>query len=229
MVEGLCLHSAASSGNISALRKALQRLPIGEERQSVNAFNRFGMTALHGAVFHDQLDAAMLLIAHGADVGEQTRQENWTTCLHIAAPRGSAKLIKRLLQAGADPFLCNSEGMTPLKVAELTGNKHGASTLRQFMSRIQDSPPADVPHYDALGNGVEDFWWRVRRVRWVQVGGAGRIADGTDDGQDACSAYPVISDHYSDGGTAVANTAQRHTRPRLRRTLSEPLIRTTQS
>jgi len=43
--------------------------------------------------------------------------QNGESALHAAALFGQLPVVKLLIEAGADPTLCNEDGMTPLQVA----------------------------------------------------------------------------------------------------------------
>ena len=64
----------------------------------------------------EEIDALRLLLKHGADVN--AARHDGQTALHFAAKNGSAKCVRILLDAGADPTSKNAGGDTPLAEAE---------------------------------------------------------------------------------------------------------------
>src|SRR5437667_5097580 len=85
---------AVMKRDTAALRALLQR------KADVNAPQTDGATALHWAVYHDDLEAMDLLIAAGAKVDLKNREG--VTPLHLASLFGNSRIIDRLIKAGAD-------------------------------------------------------------------------------------------------------------------------------
>ena len=71
--------------------------------------------SLPGTVEAGQRDAALELIASGADVNE--RAADGTTALHWAVHRGDLDLVQQLIARGADANARNDYGVTPLAEA----------------------------------------------------------------------------------------------------------------
>ena len=63
------------------------------------------------------------------------------TPLHIAADKGSCKVVKLLLAGGANPLAKNSDGQTPLDVATIDV----ANLLRHHLARHKKSRPKLPP------------------------------------------------------------------------------------
>src|SRR5579864_4732040 len=85
---------AAMKGDTAGLRSLLQH------KADVNAPQVDGATALHWAVYRDDLDATDMLIRAGAKVDIANR--DGVTPLAMAALYGNAAVIGRLLGGGAD-------------------------------------------------------------------------------------------------------------------------------
>ena len=66
----------------------------------VNAAQGDGMTALHWAASHGDVDEARMLISAGARVDAMTRNGNYTP-LHLASRAGNAAVVKALVESGA--------------------------------------------------------------------------------------------------------------------------------
>jgi uncharacterized protein len=105
---------AVMKRDVAALRALLQK------KADVNAVQVDGSTALHWAVYHDNLQAADLLIAAGANVKAVTREG--VTPLSMATLYGSVPMVDRLLKAGADAKELGPNGETMLMFAARNGN-----------------------------------------------------------------------------------------------------------
>jgi ankyrin repeat protein len=105
---------AVMKRDAAALRALLQK------KADVNATQVDGSTALHWAVYHDNLQAADLLIAAGANARAVTREG--VTPLAMATQFGSVPMVERLLKAGADARELGPNGETMLMFAARNGN-----------------------------------------------------------------------------------------------------------
>src|SRR5262245_38851695 len=85
---------AVMKGNKAALRTLLQGHP------DVNAPQADGTTALHWAVYQDDLETADLLIRAGANPKATNREG--ASVLSLACINGNGAMIAKLLKAGAD-------------------------------------------------------------------------------------------------------------------------------
>jgi uncharacterized protein len=119
------LAAAAESSSLSPLADAAQRQLASVVRELIaegadpNATQGDGMTALHWAVYHEDLVTARLLIESGAQVNLTNRYG--VTPLSLACVGGKTELVDRLLKAGADPQFALPGGETPLMTAARTG------------------------------------------------------------------------------------------------------------
>ena len=82
----------------------------------VNAAQGDGMTALHWAAFHDNVEVADLLLAADADVSVQTRVGALTP-LWFAASNGNADMVDWLLTTEADANVVTATGATALMLS----------------------------------------------------------------------------------------------------------------
>ena len=73
-----------------------------------NLRNREGETLLHRAVFHNELEAAALLLAYGADPNARSGQ-SWTPA-HVAALRDQKDMLALLAENNADLSLTDFNG-----------------------------------------------------------------------------------------------------------------------
>jgi ankyrin repeat protein len=90
-----------------------------------------GYTALHEAIFKNQKAAAKFLLARGANVNAHDLHRGGGTALHLAVENGDEYYVKLLLAHGADVSIEDSDGVTPLYLAEKKGNKSIAELLRR--------------------------------------------------------------------------------------------------
>ncbi len=115
--------SAAESKSLlaDAVRKQEQAVArdLLEQRVDVNAAQVDGMTALHWAVYHDDLKIAKLLVAAGANVKAKNRYG--VPPLSIACQNGHTAIVELLLETGADPNVTLRGDETPLMTAARTG------------------------------------------------------------------------------------------------------------
>lgn len=104
---------AAMKGDTAALRTLIQR------KADVNAPQGDGATALHWAVYRDDVETADLLIKAGAKVDEANHEG--ITPLAMASLYGSLGMMDRLLTAGADAKRLGPNGETMLMFAARNG------------------------------------------------------------------------------------------------------------
>lgn len=86
-----------------------------------------GMTALHWAVWFEQLDLTRELLAAGANAAASNRYG--VRPLSLACTNGNTALVEILLDAGADPNASLPGGETPLMTAARTGRIEPVHTL----------------------------------------------------------------------------------------------------
>jgi ankyrin repeat protein len=120
---------AAARGDRAAVRAALAR------KADVNLPQPDGTTALHWAVERDDMDLADVLLRAGARVTGRTREG--VTPLQLAAVNGSARMIDRLIKAGADPKApFSTSGDTALMMAARTGKTDALRVLLESGSEV---------------------------------------------------------------------------------------------
>jgi ankyrin repeat protein len=95
---------------------ALVRTLVIEKKAAVN---KLGWAPIHYAVTNGHLEIAQFLMANGAQVNALSPSE--TTPLMMSIGSGNDKLIKYLLDNGADLRMRNHEGYTAIDVAQLFG------------------------------------------------------------------------------------------------------------
>ncbi len=86
-----------------------------------------GTTALHWAVYHDDVELVDRLLDAGVDANAVN--DYGSTPLAEAAVAANAEIIERLLEAGADAALAPKDGETPLMVVARSDNVAAARLL----------------------------------------------------------------------------------------------------
>ena len=116
------LADAAMEGDLEQVRQLIA------EEADLNVAQGDGMTALHWAAFHNDLELADALLEADADVGVTTRVGALTP-LWFAATNGSAEMVDRLLTTEADVNAATATGATPLMAAALSGSVEAIDVL----------------------------------------------------------------------------------------------------
>jgi ankyrin repeat protein len=133
--EGSRVADAAMGGDRTAVRALLTS---GED---VNAAQGDGMTALHWAARHGDVDLIRMLVAAGANVKATTRLASYTPLL-MASEIGSAGAIEALIVAGADPKGTPASGVSPLMFASAAGQADAVKTLIAHGADVNAAEPA---------------------------------------------------------------------------------------
>jgi uncharacterized protein len=120
--QGPAVADAAMQKNVATVRDLLK------QGADVNAAQGDGMTALHWAASHGDLELARMLLVAGANVRATTRINGYTP-LFLAAREGNAAIVAALVEAGADPKAVSSTGSTPLMLAAGAGNAGAVERL----------------------------------------------------------------------------------------------------
>jgi ankyrin repeat protein len=119
--ERPALADAAEQGNKALIRTLL------DARADVNAAQVDGTTALHWAVYRDDVETAGLLVRSGAKVNALNRYG--VPPLSLACTNGNSDLVALLLSAGADANASLPGGETVLMTAARTGNLDAVRAL----------------------------------------------------------------------------------------------------
>ena len=100
-----------------------------EKGARVNGRDGHGATPLQDAALNGQQETVRLLLARGAEINAR-ETETGSTALYEAAAFGRSGVVGVLLDAGADPNICNKDGISPLRAALENGNGEAAYRLR---------------------------------------------------------------------------------------------------
>jgi ankyrin repeat protein len=128
----VCLCSVGSAAPNARLADAIEKKDFAAARaligdSDVNATQVDGMTALHWAARHDDLETARALFAARANPKAENRYG--VTPLSLACTNGNAAMISLLLEAGADANAPLRGGETPLMTASRTGKVDAVKAL----------------------------------------------------------------------------------------------------
>jgi ankyrin repeat protein len=113
---------AAMQNNAAGVRALLK------QGADVNAPQGDGMTALHWAASHGNLDMTQMLIVAGGNLKASTRINGYTP-LFFASREGNPGVVDALLKAGADPKAVSVTGTTPLMLTASSGNVDAVKLL----------------------------------------------------------------------------------------------------
>jgi uncharacterized protein len=102
-------------------------LLTGAEHADVNQASSDGTTALHWAVYRNDVSLIDRLLAAGANAN--AKNDYGSTPLSEAAVVGNAAVIKKLLKAGANAESANADGQTALMIVARSSNLEVAKLL----------------------------------------------------------------------------------------------------
>jgi ankyrin repeat protein len=122
VAQGPVVAEAAMQKNTLAVRDLLK------QGADVNAAQGDGMTSLHWAASHGDVELSKMLLVAGANVRATTRINGYTP-LFLAAREGNAAVVAALLDAGADAKAVSVTGSTPLMLAAGAGNVDAVQRL----------------------------------------------------------------------------------------------------
>ncbi len=108
----LSIFEAAATGKINHVIRLLARDP-----ELVNAYAEDGFQALGLASYFGHYDTAEYLAKAGATINSPARNDLKAAPIHSAASGKHHRIVKMLLEKGADPNLREQGGFTPLHAA----------------------------------------------------------------------------------------------------------------
>jgi uncharacterized protein len=112
----LPLHYAAMSNEVEALEDLLAH------GNDPNLADRLGFTPLHLAAQEGSREAARILLDHGAEIDRPNGFGNTPLFVAVCNSKGWGDMIAMLRERGANPFLPNHSGQTPVGLARLIAN-----------------------------------------------------------------------------------------------------------
>jgi len=131
----LSVFEAAALGRTDRLSELLS-----EDESCANAFGDDGFHPLGLACFFGHVEAARLLLEHGADVNALSKNEHiQTAAIHAAAAANETgtgesaryELVKLVLDHGADPNLRQAGGFRAIDAARQNGDTRVEQLLRE--------------------------------------------------------------------------------------------------
>jgi len=136
------LLDAAARGDVEAVRRGVVA------RESLEARDKRGWTALMYAASRGNVEMARVLLEAGADAN--CRAAEGSTPLIGAAVSGHLAVVQLLVQRGADPTLANTSGAT----AQVKAKEYGHTSVEAFLAkavatrqaaRTQPAPEPEEP------------------------------------------------------------------------------------
>ncbi len=121
---------AARANDSAAVTSLLAATP----RPDVNQRTSDGTTALHWAVYHNDVALIDRLLAAGANA--KVMNDYGSTPMSEAAVVGNVEVLKKLLAAGADVESANADGQTALMVIARTSNVDAARLLLSHGAQV---------------------------------------------------------------------------------------------
>ena len=187
---------AAQQGNLETVRTLLL------QGADPNAAQADGLTALHWAALNDELGMALVLLYAGATVSPVTRVGGYNP-LHLASRSGHGKVVRALLEAGADANAYTTTGVTALHFA---AEADAAEAIRALSEH-----GADVDARDSFSSRTPVMFASVRNALEAT---RALIDAGAD-----LSATTVAKDYVK---IAAEATAVRERRARVREAAKDP-------
>lgn len=135
---GTDLEAQAMNGNTALMMAAFKNNERAAEALLAKGarVDRAGWTPLHYAAAGGSEAVARLLIARKARLDAVSPRESGAyTPLMMAAREGQPALARLLLEAGADPSLKNSEGLTAAQIATRAGHTDMAAAIAAVKTR----------------------------------------------------------------------------------------------
>ena len=144
-LDDLEIYSDILKVQVQQINKSSSVVPTDLKNHSLNiddvtAKNNEGLTALHQATKHGDINAVSILLQKQIDVNAQTDDENRCTSLHIAAQKGDHNIATMLIQAGAYVDACNGDGKTSLYLTAQNGEKEMTELLLRKGADLEIQP-----------------------------------------------------------------------------------------
>ena len=110
------LHYAAADGAVAEVARLLAA------GANANARDDNGWSPLHFAAQSNSADITNALLGAGAKIDVRDSYGNTPLSTAVFSSAGNGAVIKLLRDAGADPYVANDSGVTPLSLARTISN-----------------------------------------------------------------------------------------------------------
>jgi ankyrin repeat protein len=100
-----------------------------------------GFTPLYQAAGEGNVQIVKFLLKSGVDVNHRTQHG---TALHVACAYRHLKIVKVLLDHGADPSVCDNEGHTPAALTKMGKTNRLDVTVRNLLTKAQRDASGDA-------------------------------------------------------------------------------------
>ena len=133
--EYTLLRVASYDGQVDIMRWLL------DHGADPNARNRSGLTPLSGAASRKHVDAVQILLEYNTDINSQS--DGGETPLYWVLTRGHSDgkvpdIVRRLLEHGADPNICDNDRSTPLHQASSRGSLEAVRLLLSYGAKVDE-------------------------------------------------------------------------------------------
>jgi ankyrin repeat protein len=131
------LHYACGEGH-----SEIADMLINKYHARIDSRNNDGLTPMMCAVQQGHKELAEMLVKRDAKCLEQSNNSG-DTCLHYATiSEHGVNMLDMLLRYGADPFIRNKDGLTPLHEATIEKQEQACDLLKRIMRAIRQHPGA---------------------------------------------------------------------------------------
>ncbi|XP_029195964.1 protein phosphatase 1 regulatory subunit 16A-like [Acropora millepora] len=111
--SNIIFNQAVVEGDLAKIKFLLK---YGGKQIAVNENNKHGLTPLQQSCVEGNVELAMLLLDHGADV--EKRDKNGWTALHFAIVAGHCNIVSLLINSCADLTRVDCKGRLPIDLAQ---------------------------------------------------------------------------------------------------------------
>jgi ankyrin repeat protein len=150
------LHVASASEQVDTMRWLL------DHGADANARTCVSFTPLHRAILNTHLEAVQVLLEHNADVNLQSITGK-TPLYKLIGPLSSQEgkvvdIVRRLVEHGADPNICDDDDSTALHQASSNGSLEAARLLLSYGAKVDGKDnKGRTPLQAATSNGHDDI------------------------------------------------------------------------